>query len=80
MGAEGTETTTARRLAAILDDSRDVMPFDNTRNNPVRLRDVNTSFVQTIPHGACSFLDLDEGMTPEIYVHPESNAVTFVYD
>lgn len=38
-----------------------------------------TSIVQTLPKGVTGILDLDIGQTPKAIVHPEINAVTFVY-
>lgn len=79
MSVEDLDDTTSRRLAALLDNADDVLPYDNGRN-PVVLRDTGTSVVQTVPDGARNVLDLDDGTLPDIYLHPESNAITFVYD
>lgn len=49
-------------------------------NNPVALRSTGTSYAQTLPGGACNILNLDVGMSPTIRVHPEINAITFIYD
>lgn len=70
---------TRGRLAALLKSADDVLEFDNTRGKPVGIRYTNTSVVQTIPDGARRVLELDEDTSPEIYIHPESNAITFVY-
>ncbi|MFB6188365.1 MAG: hypothetical protein ABEI57_00635 [Halapricum sp.] len=79
MGVPDLDKQTRGRLAALLDSADDVIEFDNRRNNPVGLRQTANSYVQTIPDGACRVLELDGDTTPDIYLHPESNAVTFVY-
>jgi hypothetical protein len=60
--------------------AEDFLRYNNTTNRPVSLREEGASHVQTIPQGVCAMLDLDEGMTPSIFISPEVNAVTFVYD
>lgn len=58
----------------------DFIEFGNMTNRPVSLRKASGSHVQTVPIGVCTMLDLEDGMTPSIYINPEVNAVTFVYD
>ena len=79
MSVEELDDSTTRWLDALLDSADDVVPYDN-RRNPVALRDTGTSYVQTIPDGARNVLDLDDGTLPDIYIHQQSNAITFVYD
>ncbi len=79
MGAtnrEGVQTTLAEDLEL---DFENAVEYDNF-SQPVRLRDRGTSFVQTIPVGATRLLDVEDGSTPRVFLHPTANAITFVYD
>lgn len=79
MGVRDTDPETSARLRAILDDEHDIHEFDNTRGRPVGVRETGGSYVQTIPGGATDLLDISSDAKPDIWVHPESNAITFVY-
>jgi hypothetical protein len=79
MGVSDLDQKTRGRLAALLENTGDVVEFDNTRGKPVGIRHTSTSVVQTIPDGVRRVLDLEEDTSPDIFLHPESNAITFVY-
>lgn len=57
----------------------DGVPYTNT-NGPVKLRASGNSLCQTVPQGVDNFLSLTVGDVPQIVVHPDLNAITFVYD
>lgn len=53
--------------------------YDNW-SRPVGLRNAGNSYVQTIPVGSTRILSLKEGIVPRVFLHPNHNAITFVYE
>lgn len=80
MGVKQPDEITSARLRALLDSDDDIHRYNNDEGNPVGLRKAGSSYVQTIPNGVVSVLNLQENSVPSVFFHPESNAVTFIYD
>lgn len=79
MAATSTDDITALDFETLLEQSADAVPFDNATGKPCGLRSEGSSYVQTIPNGGCSVLQLDEDATPRVWLHPHANAITFCY-
>jgi hypothetical protein len=80
MGVTTGDDITAPDFETLLDKSADAVRYDNTTGTPLAVRERGNSYVQTLPNGGCRVLTLNEGMTPDIYLHPQANAITFVYE